>query len=147
MPRNSCISAGDSSGILRRKVFTNPRAKLVAGDRDEVGLHLVQLLQSPQHLLPSRSQASGLGHERDLIREPAEHQQPFAVDGAARGRTFVQQADRFVAHAQGNDALRRVGVQNRAPRSRDLAERRVRCEACPTLISGVAVHTSRDEHG
>ena len=58
------------------------RAELVARDRDEVGLQLVQLAEPDEHLLLAGAQAGGLDDQRDLVGEATQMQQPLAIDRA-----------------------------------------------------------------
>ena len=84
------------------------RAELVARDRDEVGLELVELPEPDEHLLLPGAQPRGLDDQRDLVREAPELQQALPVDGSRLVAPFVQDADDRVAGPQRNDRFRRV---------------------------------------
>ena len=80
-----------------------------------------------QHLLlPARSRAA-CTTKRDLVREPADLQQPFSVDRPGSFAALVQDPDDRVARPQRDDRFRRVlpqarpcqlAVQRRTARSR-----------------------------
>ena len=121
------------------------RAELMTRDRDEVGLQLVELAESDEHLLLTGAKTRGLDDQRDLVREAPELQEALAIDRARLVAALVQDPDHGVAGPQRTTAS--AGSCCRLGRASSGPRRTARCRDEPGVRVGtrVAVDAGRDQ--